>query len=125
MPFYDIKCGACAVTSEVFRTVAERHDLPACGCGGANSIVIRAPMVRSDIEPYQAVATDIATGKPPVIRSRSEHREYLQRNGLVEVGTEKMTPSPRPDDGLDTREQDRARGEAIKQAIEEVGARSA
>lgn len=45
-----------------------------------------------DIEPYQAVAVDVATGKPPRIGSRSEHREFLKRNGYLEVGNERIKP---------------------------------
>jgi len=45
-----------------------------------------------DIEPYKAVAVDVATGKPPVIGSRSQHREFLRRNSYIEVGNEKQTP---------------------------------
>lgn len=51
-----------------------------------------------DIEPYKAVATDVATGKPPVITSRSRHREFLRRNGYEEVGNEmprSNLPEPR------------------------------
>lgn len=50
--------------------------------------VIRTHMVMSDIGAYQAVAIDAATGKPPVITSRSRHREFLKRNGYVELGNE-------------------------------------
>lgn len=50
--------------------------------------VISAPHVVPDIEPYQAMGNDVATGKCPVITSRSRHREYLKRNGYVEVGNE-------------------------------------
>lgn len=39
-----------------------------------------------DIEPYVAVAGDMA-GK--VIRSRKEHREFLRRNNFEEIGNEK------------------------------------
>lgn len=39
-----------------------------------------------DIEPYRAVTGDMQ-GK--WIKSRKEHRAYLKRNGLVEVGNEK------------------------------------
>jgi len=44
--------------------------------------------VMPDIQPYQAMAVDVATGVAPVIKSRSEHREYLKRNGLLEIGNE-------------------------------------
>lgn len=123
MPLYDIACAGCGIEGEVFRSVAERHDLPECACGGSYAIVVRAPMVRSDIEPYRAVAVDVATGKAPVIRSRSEHREYLRRNGYVEVGNDPIRKPRSADHGLDSKHQDRLRGQAIKQAIEEVTAR--
>lgn len=46
----------------------------------------RAHYVQPDLEPYVAVAGDMA-GK--VIRSRREHREFLRRNNFQEVGNEK------------------------------------
>ncbi|KWO06219.1 hypothetical protein WM26_31125 [Burkholderia cepacia] len=55
---------------------------------------IVAPYVAPDIGPYQAVAVDVATGKPPVINSRSAHREFLKRNGYVEVGNESVGRKP-------------------------------
>lgn len=45
-----------------------------------------------DIQPYQAMADDIATGKPPQIGSRREHREFLKRNGYHERGSEPIRP---------------------------------
>ena len=51
-----------------------------------------APMVMSDIKDYRAVAVDVATGKTPVITSRSRHREFLRRNGYIEVGNEPPKP---------------------------------
>src|ERR1051325_9362752 len=55
----------------------------------------------SDIEPYRAAASDIACdGKRPVIQGRRQHREFLQRNGYVEIGNEFVptrsdAPTPR------------------------------
>lgn len=43
-----------------------------------------------DIDPYKAVAVDIATDSAPAIGSRREHREFLKRNGYHEVGNEKI-----------------------------------
>ena len=45
----------------------------------------KSPYVISDIEPYKAMGGDMA-GK--MITSRSAHREFLQRNGFIEVGNE-------------------------------------
>lgn len=50
-----------------------------------------------DIQPYQAVAVDAKTGKAPVITSRKQHKEFLSRNGYVEVGNE--MPKQREYDG--------------------------
>lgn len=44
--------------------------------------------VIKDIEPYRAVAHDVATGDAPVIGGRRQHREFLKRNGYSEVGNE-------------------------------------
>lgn len=46
----------------------------------------KGPMVFGDIQPYQAVTGDME-GK--WITSRSQHRSFLARNKLVEVGNEK------------------------------------
>ena len=52
----------------------------------------RGVQIIKDIDPYKAVATDVASGKAPIIGGRRQHREFLKRNGYVEVGNEKMTP---------------------------------
>lgn len=54
---------------------------------GASIQIIR------DIEPYKAVAGDIAlNGKRPAIMGRRQHREFLKRNKYVEVGNEPVKP---------------------------------
>ena len=50
--------------------------------------IIMPTMVQADIQPYRAVAIDQKTGKLPVIESRRQHREFLLRNDLVEVGSD-------------------------------------
>jgi hypothetical protein len=52
-------------------------------------LTISTPLIQPDIAPYMAVAGDRA-GK--YITSRREHREYLKRNRLVEVGNEPIKP---------------------------------
>ena len=46
----------------------------------------KGPAVFGDITPYQAITGDMQ-GK--WITSRSQHRDFLRRNNLVEVGNEK------------------------------------
>lgn len=49
--------------------------------------------VISDIEPYRTAAADVAKGgKRVVIGSRSEHRDFLRRNGYTEVGNDFVAP---------------------------------
>ena len=47
-----------------------------------------APMVMGDLPDYRPVAADKETGKRPMIGGRRQHREFLQRNGYIEVGNE-------------------------------------
>ena len=114
MPLYDLLC---TVGHE-----EERHipladfDKPIiCECGSFMTRLIRPLRVMSDLEPYQAVGVDIATGKAPMITSRSQHREYLKRNGYIEVGTEPL--APRAEQPVNTHEI----GKQIKQTIDTMG----
>ena len=95
MPMYRLLCDCCAAETDVFRRIAEIDaDLPVC-CGASMRRKVCAPAVHADIQPYQSMGVDVATGNAPVITSRSQHREYLRRNGYVEVGNEVPTPKPR------------------------------
>ena len=98
MPLYRIKCDACKREDDVYRSLATYDDLPEC-CGAAMHRVICAPMVIADLAPYQAVAVDKATGKPPLIEGRAQHRAFLRRNGYVEIGNEMPDMSKRPIEG--------------------------
>ena len=84
---YRIKCDTCSREEDIFRSLANMEDLPEC-CGIRTHRMICAPMVIADIQPYQAMGVDVATGKAPMITSRSTHRQYLKRNNYVEVGNE-------------------------------------
>ena len=99
MPIYRMRCEECCSEQDIFRTVAQiDHDLPLC-CGKTTARRPMPAMVIADISPYQAVAVDVATGKPPVITSRSAHRDFLRRNNYVEVGNEMPDMSKRQVEG--------------------------
>ena len=52
--------------------------------------------VMRDIEPYRTAAADVAAGNKQVwIGGRRQHREFLKRNGLVEVGNDSSLYRPR------------------------------
>ena len=75
---------------------------------------IRGTQIIPDIEPYKTTAAD-RNGKQIVIRSRREHKEFLKRNGYVEVGND-IKPPARPSLDLTS-------GRDIKRAIEEIRSR--
>jgi hypothetical protein len=79
----------------------------------------KGPHIISDIEPYRAIASDIACdGKRPMITGRRQHREFLQRNGYVEVGNES---GPTRSDMPSARELQADRAHDIKRAMGEYG----
>jgi putative FmdB family regulatory protein len=88
MPTYEFECEYCERQREEVLTIEQRHDAPFC-CGHRMARIITAPRINPDIAPYQAVGGDMA-GK--YITSRKEHREFLKRNRLVEVGNEPIRP---------------------------------
>lgn len=80
---------------------------------GATSI--SSIQIIKDIEPYKAVAIDKVSGKAPRIGSRSEHREFLKRNGYVEIGNER--PRQKATDYADIHPRE------IKQTIDQLRSR--
>lgn len=70
----------------------------------------------SDIEPYRAVASDVALGgAAPVIGGRRQHGEFLRRNGYIETGNEvPITRGPELSGRAD-------RIEAIRRAMGDYG----
>lgn len=96
MPIYVYEC-QCGKRADEFRHVNQRDDAPVC-CGQSMERRIMPTMVAPDIQPYRAIAVDKETGRMPVINSRKQHREFLARNGYVELGNEAPT-ARRRDDG--------------------------
>lgn len=79
----------------------------------------KGPTIIRDLEPYRAAAADVACeGKRPVISGRRQHREFLARNGYVEVGNENPVRCP---DGPSPQEAQRARVDDIKRSLGEYG----
>jgi hypothetical protein len=111
MPNYSAQCDECGLEVDYFRPLAEWDKVPK-HCGMPMRRIIKAPQIIKDIEPYKAVAVDIATGKAPRISSRREHREFLRRNNFVEVGNDIPKPKPRTELDSPIRE--------LKQAIRKV-----
>jgi hypothetical protein len=93
MPLYEVQCDICGQRQDIYRKIAEREkDLPVC-CGAQTHNVLSATMVNTDIQPYRAVAIDKQSGERPYITSRKAHKEFLRRNGYVE-----MPDPPKPRD---------------------------
>ena len=88
MPLYRFEC-QCGRKVDEFRKIAERDNAPECH--GPMVRKIMPTMVQADIQPYRSVAVDKETGKPVVVNSRRQHREFLKRNDYVEVPEFKPT----------------------------------
>lgn len=86
MPLYDFLCPHCGASLEIVRPMREALDPFFCDCGVPMMQQLQGAAVIPDIAPYKAVAGDRA-GK--WISSRREHREFLKRNRLIEVGDAK------------------------------------
>jgi hypothetical protein len=96
MPIYEMRC-KCGHTEDIFRSIANIDvDLP-FHCGVRMFRGVCAPSVVPDTAAYQAVAVDKKTGRMPVIEGRVQHREFLKRNGYVEIGND--LPKKREIDG--------------------------
>lgn len=87
MPIYVWRCEVCNENVEVVRPMRQALEPVICECGVPRVQQLSAAYVSADIAPYMAVAGDRA-GK--YITSRKEHREYLKRNRLIEIGNEKV-----------------------------------
>lgn len=90
------------MTVRACKACGDWHDLAEAwpvGCLGhfaGGSAASAGTQIIRDIDPYQAVGGDVANaGKPPKIGGRRQHREYLKRNGYIEVGNEVMRPQKR------------------------------
>jgi hypothetical protein len=99
MPTYTVQCAVCKETRNIYRHVSEHGKWPKC-CHRKMRQVILPAQIRKDIEPYQAVGFDVATGTRPVIGSRSRHQQYLRDNGYEEVGNEPIREQPKAADQL-------------------------
>lgn len=84
MPIYVVKCVVCDEKQEVFRSVRNYNDTPE-HCGEKTERVMCAPFVMSDIQPYKC----IVTGQE--VSSRTQRREIIKRNDLIEIGDAKLT----------------------------------
>lgn len=100
------------MTQRLCRSCGGFHDLGedwpvGCLSHFARGAAVRTgPQIIKDIEPYKAVAGDIALGgKCPPIMGRRQHREFLKRNKYVEVGNEPIKPK-RADYGPEVTERD-------------------
>ncbi len=92
MPLYRYTCDTHGEPEDLFNRVSDRHTAaPVCRCGQVKALEIMPTMVQGDIQPYQAMTGD-KMGQ--TIGSRRQHKEFLKRNRLVEVGDAPIRPTP-------------------------------
>lgn len=75
VPTYSCECDSCHTTQDYYRTIAERHDTPACECGGKTKLVLMPTFVVDDIPEYVSTTTGRRIG------SRKTRRDDLARSG--------------------------------------------
>lgn len=109
MPTYTYFCDACRTHQTAYRKIDARDDCPACDrCAGATERRITPTMV-SVFTPYTTPCYDKESGGRMVIRNQAEHRAFLARNGLEEVGNDpSMKPLPQEEIAYRHREQKKA-----------------
>ena len=90
MPTYAYRCKTCGKPAEDFRTVAERHQGPAC-CGAPMAIEIRPAYAVPDLPGYESPVTG------EWVDGRAARRADLAKAGC------------RPWEGLETERQEAAR----------------
>lgn len=109
MPLYSYRCSICGRDQDAFRHVDDRNYAPMCMDhydSGSMERVVSAPMVMSDMKPYQSMID----GR--MITSRSQHRDHLKSHGCIEIGNE--TKYLKPKEKIDLTSESRA---ARKQKI--------
>lgn len=94
MPLYDYLCSKCGKIQEAYRTIADRDNGPTC-CRRKTVKQISHYHVAPMFTAYRATGKE--RGK--VIRSRAEHRDYLNKHDYIEVGNDKsLAPPPHDPD---------------------------
>lgn len=83
MPTYSYRCD-CGRTSDRIAPISEYDAEHFCECGLQMRRVLTPTQISPDIEPYQVVGPE--HGK--WVTSRKQHREYLKKHNLLEVGNE-------------------------------------
>ena len=66
----------------------DRNRPPRC-CGAGMARVLSPPMVARPFADYVTPCYDNETGRRMRIRTRDEHRAFLARNGLEEIGNDR------------------------------------
>ena len=78
MPVYEAVCMKCGKYHEYIRPVAQYLDTPECCGAKTDKRLLSAPMMRADIQPWDAYQSP-ATGK--LITSYAQRREDMKASG--------------------------------------------
>lgn len=104
MPTYTYRCTSCRAKGEAFRRIADRANCPRCTqCGGATEKLVDVGLGVAVFKPYRTPCFDKDTGKTMRIRNSDEHRAFLRRNDLEEIGNDKRFLPPSPEEAAHRR----------------------
>lgn len=90
MPMYPARCVKCGHTEDFYATIDDRNNVPK-HCKKPMQRLITKAFVMEDMKPYVSPLD----GK--VVSSRKEHREKMEKHGVIEIGNEKIKPRKRPE----------------------------
>lgn len=88
MPIYRVRCPVCDHQEDIFRSIKNYDDTP-YHCEKRTERVMCAPFVMTDIQPYRCVVTG------QEVTSRTQRREIIRSNDLIEVGDQKPVATNR------------------------------
>lgn len=88
MPTYTYRCEVCGAHTAAFRRVEDRHDAPE-HCARGMSRTIEPAMIAGAFQAYTTPCYDQETGRRMRIANREEHRAFLARNRLEEIGNDR------------------------------------
>ena len=88
MPLYACRCDQCDKSTDIYRSVQNRNDMPEC-CGCPMRRVITPLHVIGDVKTFISPIDN----KP--ITSRRELREHCKQHDVVQVGNDRL-PQKKP-----------------------------
>lgn len=93
MPTYTVEC-ECGYSETIVLPLSQFGDWP-FHCKERMTQRVCAPNLMPDIQAFRSIATDIDSGKNPIINTRSQLKDFERRNKCHQVGDD-VRKAPKP-----------------------------